>query len=63
MITLAALVVTALIVALLAVYQPIFLLLLAFCVVMASPTLRGYFFDCITFLDILGIIFDILSML
>lgn len=61
--TFAAWVVTALIVGLLAFYQPIFLLLLAFCAIMASPTLRGYFFDCITFVDVLGIIFDILSLL
>ncbi len=52
-----------LVIVLLAIYQPVFLIFLCLMVVLTNPTLRRGLFSFASCLDLIGIIFDILSLL
>lgn len=61
--TFLAIVSVMLIIVLLAVYQPVFLLFLGLMVILTNPTLRSGLCKFISFFDLIGVIFDILSLL
>lgn len=62
MITFISIILLVLAVALIAAYQPLLLFFIFLLALLLSPSLRNVTFDFISILDLLSIIFDILSL-